>query len=280
MIAALPRGKSVTLVSLVCLAGAVGAGLWALRTSDQPAIVAAAALISGLTGVLVAVAMILFPRSPRSTGAESKGSARTGSGHVRPTLPPQQELWNPTERLSLVGVPIGQPPPMLVAAQPQPTPGPRHGATPPMTDGEPPTAPIPLLGGSTTPPPDPRAAALVAEHRGLLAEHRAVLVQRATLLRGMAELVGRLPDEFAWQVAKLLEQAGARNVMPGSGAPFDPVQHSVLGTQPTSDPAVHDTVARTLRAGWLDGDQVLIPANVVVYALGDQVEQEPDDDQQ
>jgi hypothetical protein len=39
-------------------------------------------------------------------------------------------------------------------------------------------------------------------------------------------------------------------------------------------------VAGTLRTGWLDRDQVLLPANVVLYALVEKAEDGPDNDQQ
>lgn len=276
MITAFPRGTSATLVALVCLTGAFGAGLLAWGASDRPEIdrawvVVTAALISALTGALVAVAMTLFRRSPRSARAAPTSPAVPSSGYA---MSPRPESRHPAERRSPHAVVVNQvPAPMQATAQLRATPAPRHAVALPVTAAELPTSPIPLLGGPTVPPPDPRAA-------GLRTEHRALLAQRASLLRGLADLVDRLPEGFDWQVAKLMEEAGARKLTPEPGTAFDPVSQSVLGTEPTPDAGVHDTVARMLRAGWLDRDQVLVPANVVLYALSERPEGGPDDDQQ
>jgi hypothetical protein len=91
---------------------------------------------------------------------------------------------------------------------------------------------------------------------------------RGAMLRGLAELHAKLPDEFTWQAEKLLEGAGARKFVP-NGAVFDARVHHAIDTEPTWDVGLGDTVARTLRPGWMDHDQVVVPARVVVYVVPD-----------
>jgi hypothetical protein len=131
------------------------------------------------------------------------------------------------------------------------------------------------LSPADAPAPDPRTAALVAQQRSLLAK-------QSTLLRGLADLLVRLPDESAWQASRLLEAAGARRIAPEPGTPFDPALHHVLDVEPTSGDGQGNTVAHTLRPGWRDQDQdqVLVPAHVVLYSAPDHAERELDDDRE
>ncbi|WP_170309076.1 nucleotide exchange factor GrpE [Pseudonocardia hierapolitana] len=98
----------------------------------------------------------------------------------------------------------------------------------------------------TPPPPDPR------------------LAQRDKAVRELAELVGRLPPEYAWQAANVLRSAGVQQIL-ADGKAFDPEIHSAVGTEPTSEAALHDVVARTVKPGWADRERVVVPARVVVY---------------
>jgi molecular chaperone GrpE (heat shock protein) len=88
------------------------------------------------------------------------------------------------------------------------------------------------------------------------------------MVRGLAELVATLPPEFEWQAENVLNAAGVRAV-DADGQVFDPHVHHAVDTEPTPDAALGDTVARTLRRGWVDGDQVMVPARVVVYVAPD-----------
>jgi hypothetical protein len=97
------------------------------------------------------------------------------------------------------------------------------------------------------------------------------LAERETAVRELAELVGRLPPEFAWQAANVLRSAGVHQI-PSDGAPFDPAVHFVVETRSTPDPALHDVVARTVKPGWADRDRVVVPARVVVYVAASQHE--------
>ena len=103
-----------------------------------------------------------------------------------------------------------------------------------------------------------------------------MLTQRATLVRGLADLAAKLPAEFEWQATNVLDAAGMRRFVP-DGAAFDPAVHHVVDTQPTPDAQLDDTVARTLRPGWEDRGQVMVPARVVLYARPDGPPSGPDD---
>jgi hypothetical protein len=104
--------------------------------------------------------------------------------------------------------------------------------------------------------------------------------KHSSLLRGLADLSARLPNESAWQAWRLLEAAGAQQIAPEPGTPFDPALHHVLDVEPTASEGQGNTVAHTLRPGWRDEVQVLLPAHVVLYAAPDHAERELDDDRQ
>lgn len=97
---------------------------------------------------------------------------------------------------------------------------------------------------------------------------QALREQRETLIRELADLVGKLPPEFEWQAANVLASAGVQPVAP-DGHAFDPAVHRAVGTEPTPDHALNDTIARTIRPGWADHERILIPARVVVYVAAD-----------
>jgi hypothetical protein len=109
--------------------------------------------------------------------------------------------------------------------------------------------PLPIPAG-----PDPQVLELQA--------------QRQRMVLGLTELVATLPPEFEWQAENVLRAAGVRAV-DADGEVFDPHMHHAVDTEPTSDAALGDTVARTLRRGWVDGNHVVVPARVVVYVAPD-----------
>jgi len=154
---------------------------------------------------------------------------------------------------------------------PAPNPPPstfRHAALPgtaPSSAGPPTVAVTPTRdhGPVVSPPPDPQVPVL--------------LTQRTTLVRGLADLAAKLPAEFEWQAANVLDAAGVHRIVP-DGATFDPAAHHVVGTEPSPEAKLDDTVARTLRPGWADRGQVMVPARVVLYALPEQPPRGPDDD--
>jgi molecular chaperone GrpE (heat shock protein) len=55
-----------------------------------------------------------------------------------------------------------------------------------------------------------------------------------------------------------------REVVP-DGERFDPRLHHAVGTQASAEAVQVDTVARTVRPGFLDGESVLTYPKVVVY---------------
>jgi len=281
MIAAPSRGMSATLVALVCLAGAVGAGFVVGAMSDRWDLIAISAVIAGMTGLAAALAMMLFSRSPQSASATTPASPKPVQETCPQPGPPRQpergSQGNPA------AAPSAPPPtanPGLVTTSRPSTHGSRSAAAPAATDGEPQTARVSPPAARPESQPDPRMTALQTQHSALLNEYRTLLAQRAALLRGLAELVGLLPEAFGWQAANLLKGAGVREVMPAPGTRFDPVLHHVLGTKPTPDASAHDTVAHTSRSGWLDRDHVLVPAHVVLYAVHVPPEDDRTDDQQ
>jgi hypothetical protein len=93
--------------------------------------------------------------------------------------------------------------------------------------------------------------------------------QRDRLVRGLADLVGKLPPELEWQATGVLDSAGVHQVVVADGATFNPTMHHAVGTERTADAARNDTVARTLRPGWADAERMLIPPRVVVYVAMD-----------
>ncbi len=87
---------------------------------------------------------------------------------------------------------------------------------------------------------------------------------RDVLVRGLVDLVPQLPGSLAWQTENLLVSAGVRPVVP-DGRPYDPHRHHAVGTEPTTDEALVDTVARTVRPGYADGARIVVRPSVVVY---------------
>ncbi|GAA1007142.1 hypothetical protein Aple_017140 [Acrocarpospora pleiomorpha] len=97
----------------------------------------------------------------------------------------------------------------------------------------------------------------------LLAEGRDRVALALACARFHDQLSERFP-ELAELLAAALVEAGIQEVRP-DGLPFDGELHEAVDTTPTDDPDAHDTVAETVRAGYLDGDQVLRVPQVVVY---------------
>src|SRR6185437_14083624 len=90
MIAAPSRGMSATLVALVCLAGAVGAGFVVGAMSDRWDLIAISAVIAGMTGLAAALAMMLFSRSPQSASATTPASPKPVQETCPQPGPPRQ----------------------------------------------------------------------------------------------------------------------------------------------------------------------------------------------
>jgi hypothetical protein len=129
----------------------------------------------------------------------------------------------------------------------------------------PPAVPAPSVSPPAVPAPSVSPPAVPAPSVGE-AELRAIRRQRDDLVRGLGDLGPRLPEGFDWQVDNLMESAGLRVVTP-DGEPFDPTVHHAVGTEPAPERDRAETVARTVRPGYADGERVLVPARVVVYAL-------------
>lgn len=91
-----------------------------------------------------------------------------------------------------------------------------------------------------------------------------ILEQRAALVGGLVDLLPQLPEAVAWQAENTLTQAGVRQVVP-DGEFVDPKRHHVVGTELPPDVARVNTVARTIRPGYVDGDRFVTHPKVVVY---------------
>jgi hypothetical protein len=107
--------------------------------------------------------------------------------------------------------------------------------------------------------PVPQQPPVVPPDTGPLREERAVLV------RGLVELLPQLPDGLVWQAEKALSTVGVRQVV-ADGELVDPRRHHVVGTEPPLEGNRVNTVARTVRPGYADGDRLVIHPKVVVYA--------------
>lgn len=93
-----------------------------------------------------------------------------------------------------------------------------------------------------------------------------LLDQRAALVRGLVDLLPQLPDGLVWQAENALKQVGVRPVVP-DGEVVDPLRHHVVGTEPPADATQVNTVARTIRPGYADGERLVIHPKVVVYTM-------------
>ena len=89
--------------------------------------------------------------------------------------------------------------------------------------------------------------------------------QRTVLARSLAELVPSMPDALVWQAREALAEVGVRQVVP-DGEPFDPAAHHAVGTEPVPPGGREDIVARTIRPGYADNENILVYPRVVVYA--------------
>ena len=89
--------------------------------------------------------------------------------------------------------------------------------------------------------------------------------QKTLLARSLAELVPSMPDALVWQAERALADVGVRPVVP-DGEPFDPAAHFVVGTEPVPAGGREDIIARTIRPGYADDENILVFPKVVVYA--------------
>lgn len=156
----------------------------------------------------------------------------------------------------------------VVAAQP---------ADPPRTEapGEPPRPPEPSLPPEPPPSerspgqesPEPPAARIPAGASG-----PDVLRSLIGLADDVAELSGRdWTAEAAaralrliqWRVDKVLAECGVE-VLADEGL-VDPARHEVVGAEPASADAMADRIAATVRRGYLHGDELIRPQQVVAY---------------
>jgi hypothetical protein len=113
--------------------------------------------------------------------------------------------------------------------------------------------------GEQAPASSPEPPQIIPDRRSQVLQN-----QRAALVRGLAEMLGTMPEELAWQARNVLQAGGVHAVVP-DGEFFDPGMHQAVGTEPVVDGARPETVARTVRAGYADEERMLVPPRVVVY---------------
>ena len=89
--------------------------------------------------------------------------------------------------------------------------------------------------------------------------------QKTALARSLAELVPSLPDALVWRAEQALADVGVRSVVP-DGQPFDETAHHVVGTEPVPRGGRENIIARTIRPGYADGENILVYPKVIVYA--------------
>jgi hypothetical protein len=124
--------------------------------------------------------------------------------------------------------------------------------------------PAPRPGGfDRVPPALPPGTEPVASPE--LRRLRQTAGQKTALARSVAELVPSMPDALAWQAEKALAEAGVHRVVP-DGQPFNAAFHYAVGTEPTPGRGRENTVARTVRPGYSDENEILVYPKVVVYA--------------
>ena len=92
---------------------------------------------------------------------------------------------------------------------------------------------------------------------------RTLSQQHTVLVRRLAELLPQMQESLAWQASKALNEAGVHAFAP-DGELFDPASHHAVGTEP-AESSMANTVARTIRPGYRDSQQVLVYPKVVVY---------------
>lgn len=111
------------------------------------------------------------------------------------------------------------------------------------------------------------AAALLGAAAAELPRPRPVVVERDALVRGLADLAADLPDGPARAAEGLLVASGLRPLIP-DGRLVDHLRHHVVGTEPTAEDDLVDTVAHTVRPGYADGGRIVVHPCVVVFVRG------------
>jgi GrpE len=89
--------------------------------------------------------------------------------------------------------------------------------------------------------------------------------QKTALARSVAELMPSLPDALVWRAEQALADVDVRQVIP-DGQPFDANAHHAVGTEPVPRGGRENIIARTIRPGYADGENILVYPKVIVYA--------------
>ena len=79
-----------------------------------------------------------------------------------------------------------------------------------------------------------------------------------------------------WRVDQVLAQRGVQAVC--DEGPVDPGRHEVVGSRPASAGGPPGWIAATIRPGYVSGDRLIRPQQVVAYAAGADAGREESDD--
>lgn len=96
----------------------------------------------------------------------------------------------------------------------------------------------------------------------------ALSAQRSALIAGCVRVRGLVDDDMAVEILEDAMRRGGVRTFDATGAPLDPRRHRVDHAVPAPAPQSDGIVAHTLAPGYLDGQRVLRPADVVVYKWG------------
>ncbi len=137
-----------------------------------------------------------------------------------------------------------------------------------------PTPPEPFV-----PPPVPvRPESPAADEEAVIRS----LISLADDLAGLADLAAgdggndRTLRLAQWRVDQVLAQRGVQAV--SDEGPVDPGRHEVVGSRPASAGGPPGWIAATIRRGYLSGDRLIRPQQVVAYAVGVTPAREGSDD--
>lgn len=91
-----------------------------------------------------------------------------------------------------------------------------------------------------------------------------------TLIGGLISIYD-LSDSpgVALQAQKTLASVGITPIFPERGTPFDINQHAGGGAASTQEPALYWHISSVTRVGWRNEQEILRPAEVIVYQEGD-----------
>ena len=80
-------------------------------------------------------------------------------------------------------------------------------------------------------------------------------------------LIGQNLDYFQEQLDEVLRMCELQPMKTEVGVPADPKMQTLISAEPTDDPSLHNHIQKVVRTGWVQGDKVFRPAEVVVWKV-------------